>query len=126
MKQEARQRRGQTTAEYAITISFVLAALIGMQTYVNRGLKAKYKAVADSTVTTLTRPGFGLNGGVADNQYKQYEPYYVDSSYEVTQDAARQDLMKEGGTFTRTGIDETTHREGFQTTSASKNDDETP
>jgi hypothetical protein len=40
-----KKKRGQSTAEYAILIGVVIAALIGMQAFVGRNIKAK---IADS------------------------------------------------------------------------------
>lgn len=41
-----RKRNGQSTAEYAILIGVVIAAVIGMQTWVGRSLKAKIRDAA--------------------------------------------------------------------------------
>lgn len=49
-----RDRRGQNTAEYAILIGLVVAAAIGMQTYVKRGLQAKAKDAGDGFYDKIT------------------------------------------------------------------------
>jgi len=41
------RRRGQSTLEYAILISVVIAALLAMAAYLKRGLQGKYKESAD-------------------------------------------------------------------------------
>lgn len=93
---------GQTTAEYAVVIGVVIAAVVAMQVYVKRGLQAKVKGVADN----LTQQG-------ADTaKTKQYEPYYTESTYEVTQDRGSTDKVVTGGAVSRTGITETTERTG--------------
>ena len=43
--------KGQSSAEYAVILSLVVAAVIGMQVYVKRGLQARVKAGTDAFVT---------------------------------------------------------------------------
>lgn len=95
-------RRGQTTAEYAVVIGVVIAAVVAMQVYVKRSLQAK---TADAT-NYLASQETNVTGNLT-----QYEPYYVDSSYQVSQDTASTDQFSTGGTVSRTGISETTTRE---------------
>jgi len=40
-------KRAQSTLEYAILIAVVVGALIGMQTYVKRGLQGRLRAATD-------------------------------------------------------------------------------
>ena len=65
-------KRAQSLVEYAILISIVIAALVGMQVYVKRGLQAKYKGAVDSTGDAV---------GI-----KQYEPYYADKTQTIQQE----------------------------------------
>ena len=98
-------RRGQSTAEYAIVISIVIAAAIGIQLYVKRGMQAKYKQVSDfySSVTDANNTISTL---------AQYEPYYGESNMHVNQQTSSFDQMFAGGQMKRTNINETTTRNG--------------
>jgi len=49
-------KRAQSTLEYAILIAVVVGALIGMQTYVKRGLQGRLKAASDD-VGSQFEPG---------------------------------------------------------------------
>lgn len=104
-----RNRQGQSTAEYAVVLGVVIAAVIAMQVYVKRGLQAKIKGVADHYSAT----GAANVGGT-----KQYEPSYVDSTYTVNQTRDSTDELTSGGGTSRTGITETTTRTGSGTTLA--------
>lgn len=65
-----KNKKAQNTAEYAIIIGLVVAAAAAMQTYVKRGLQGGMKFAVDKA---------GKLGGT-----DQYEPYYLESSYETT------------------------------------------
>jgi uncharacterized protein (UPF0333 family) len=81
-------RRGQSTGEYAIVISLVVAAAIAMQTYVKRGLQGKIvKAVYNISEAT-------------DAKTVQYEPYYSKSDFTtVTNDYTMKEKTLDGGGF---------------------------
>jgi len=67
-------KKSQSTAEYAILISLIVAAALGMQLYLKRNLQAKMHdaSLALSSVTgDIT--GDGVAMATADSQY---EPYY--------------------------------------------------
>lgn len=93
-------RHGQSTAEYAIVIAIVLAAVIGMQTFVKRGLQARYKVASDSLVKVQ-----GAGDLVNFTSQEQYEPYYAQTTGMVT---VRDDQFKEeykaGGEVDRTNV----------------------
>lgn len=85
-----RKKKGQNTAEYAILISLVVAAVIAMQTYVQRGLQAKMRdAVKDYMVNKIDAAGLGGNT-------VQYEPYYLERSYNVYRDTSQTVVMGNG------------------------------
>ena len=69
-------RKAQNTAEYALLIALVVAGVIAMQTYAQRSLQGRVRDAADfmTSDATLAAHGFTL---------KQYEPYYLQSSYTV-------------------------------------------
>ena len=62
--------KGQSTAEYAILIALVVAAVIAMQTYAKRALQAK---VRDAVIYMKTQTN-DLGNSI------QYEPYYLESN----------------------------------------------
>ena len=95
-----RNKRAQSTAEYAILIGLVVAALLAMQTYVKRGLNAKMKDATDTFATTV-----GLGGTT------QYEPYYFGQDLTTSQSGTEQRDMQTGGEVTY-GTDLTTERSG--------------
>ena len=90
--------KGQSTVEYAIILGVVVAGLIAMQTYVKRGLQARYhdatKYLANQSVLT------GMN------TTEQYEPYYLDSDYTATQNKSGRDVVAERGNTSRTILTE--------------------
>ncbi len=103
-------RKGQSTAEYAIVIGLVIAAVVAMQVYVKRGLQGKIKdaTVYKATDDTVT----GATG--------QYEPYYAGSTLISSRTATDTEAVS-GSTVTRSASDTST-RTGTQTVSAASND----
>ena len=99
-------KRGQSVAEYAILIGVVIAAVVGMQLYVKRGLQGKAKAVVDD-FATATR------GGIASPQ--QYEPYYTASGALTTDtNNSEQPKMAAGAMTSIESINDSTNRTGNQ------------
>ena len=101
-----KNRKGQNMAEYAILITIVVTAIVGMQIYVSRALKAKVAAVADNV-------GVGLDG-IANK--KQFEPYYAATDYTIGQDQNINEKYKTGGAVDRNSVSEKTTRTGTSTT----------
>ena len=84
MLRKLRKRtRGQSTAEYAILIALVIAAMIAMQTYVKRGLQARTKDAIDY----LAEQTGDLGNTV------QFEPQYLSSSFQVTRNQDQNFIM---------------------------------
>jgi len=101
-----RRKKGQNTAEYAILIALVVAVAVAMQTYVKRSLQAGVKFAVDKVKKSNTAVG-------------QYEPYYLESSYDTTISKYKDTEQTEAkGKVTRTyGADKkekTITREGYQ------------
>jgi hypothetical protein len=90
-------KKAQSTAEYAIVIGLVIAAVVAMQVYVKRGLQGRIKDVVD-------HPGGGGEVGSADFAFtgKQYEPYYLSSTSDSTQEATETENLEVGGAKSRT------------------------
>ena len=73
--------------EYALAVAALVGALFLVQTYVRRGLQARYKTIVDGAVEAV-------------NTANQYEPYYPSSSSTVTTDTERKSTYTAGGTVT--------------------------
>ena len=69
-------RKGQNTAEYALLISLVVAAIIAMQTYVQRALHGRIRDAAIYLKTNTSELG----------NTEQCEPYSTESNYTQTSD----------------------------------------
>ncbi len=69
-----KNKKAQSTAEYAILISLVVAGIIAMQTYAQRALQARVRDAAMYLV----------NGTSDLGNTSQYEPYYLTTNYEIT------------------------------------------
>ncbi len=98
--------RGQATAEYAIMIGVVVAAVVGMQLYLKRGLNGKVKDLTDHVGSEIA-----TSAGLAQSTL-QYEPYYAQSDYNTTQGTTSAQDYKTGGTVDRTVSRDTTTRSG--------------
>ncbi|MEK7308303.1 MAG: hypothetical protein AAB089_04460, partial [Nitrospirota bacterium] len=65
--------KAQSTAEYAIVIGLVIAAVVGMQLYVKRKLQGKIRDATNYIDPNVPATGkYGIGGTTAN----QYEPYY--------------------------------------------------
>ncbi len=71
-----KNRKGQNTAEYALLISLVVAAIIAMQTYAQRAIQARIRDASNYLVVKTNTLGSTL----------QYEPYYLQTQYVVNRD----------------------------------------
>ncbi len=70
-----KNRKAQNTAEYALLIALVVAGVIAMQTYTQRALQARMHDAAQYMANAAGAPGYN---------HTQYEPYYLQSNYDVT------------------------------------------
>lgn len=75
-KKLIKNKKAQQTAEYALLIALVVAAVIAMQTYAQRTIQGRIRDAGDylSTQTSAL--------GTTD----QYEPYYLTTDYNVYRD----------------------------------------
>lgn len=83
---QLKDNRAQQASEYAVLIALVLAAVIGMEVYVRRGLQARYYGAVMSATKELYR----IKQGQGVYAPAQYEPYYLKSQYEVTESSNKQ------------------------------------
>jgi len=82
-KKLIRNKKAQQTAEYALLISLVVAAVIAMQTYAQRTIQARIRD-ASQYLTEQT-------SGLGDSN--QYEPYYLTTDYNVVKDDDTVELL---------------------------------
>ena len=88
-----RLRKGQSTMEYAVVIGLVIAAAVGMQIYVKRGLQAKIKGAVDYNDSTAGSYGVGTG---------QYEPnYQTETAMRTTRNATERATTTTGGALSR-------------------------
>jgi uncharacterized protein (UPF0333 family) len=95
-------KKGQNTAEYAILIALVIAAAIGIQTYVKRGIQGRVKDGSDSIMNEIEGGDWAQISNVTVTAKKQYEP--TELSTQVTSDVLQDDstyTMEKTGTTSR-------------------------
>lgn len=97
-----KNKKAQNTAEYAILISLVVAGIIAMQTYAQRALQARVRDAATYLKNQTTDIGASA----------QYEPYYLNTDYNITGTTTNIDQLDTN--FVSTGEDTNRGRTGFQ------------
>ncbi len=75
-KKLLKNKKAQQTAEYALLISLVVAAVIAMQTYAQRTIQGRIRDAS----------GYFVNQTAGLGNTQQYEPYYLQSDYKVFRD----------------------------------------
>lgn len=96
-------RKGQNTAEYAILIALVVAAAVGMQTYIKMSLQGKVKDALDAKGTSLTvgNNTFSFTGNL-------FEPAPINSTLQTTSQRSYNETLGARGSVTKTGVLEQT------------------
>jgi len=104
------RKRGQSTAEYAIVIGVVIAAVVAMQVYVKRGIQGKFKDASDAKIEVEGNTDYGVN------DYKQFEPQYSTTTDMVsTKDVTEKATTTAGGGVKREIVgEEISSRTGTQ------------
>jgi hypothetical protein len=103
-----RQIKAQSTAEYVIVLGLIVAAVMAMQTYVKRGFQGRIKDAVD-----YVDQG-GVTSGVVTFNTRQYEPYYLSSSFSSNRSSNEAEDMGDGGAVNRSTSEES-ERVGNQT-----------
>lgn len=111
-----RHGKAQSTAEYVIVLGLIVAAVIAMQTYVKRGFQGRIKDAVDYVDQNEQ------NEGVVNFTTKQYEPYYLESSFSTERGSTETESLAEGGAVSRESEDSSS-RSGTQTLQGPKQDD---
>jgi Flp pilus assembly pilin Flp len=101
-KKLIKNKKAQQTAEYALLISLVVAAVIAMQTYAQRTIQGRIRDAGD--FLTAQTSGIGNT--------EQYEPYYLTTDYNVYRDDVTRKRRYELGDAdeARDTIDKSTNR----------------
>jgi hypothetical protein len=87
-KRLIKNKKAQQTAEYALLISLVVAAVIAMQTYAQRTIQARIRDASQYLATETSALG----------TTNQYEPYYLETSYDVLRDDVTRDSQTQSAT----------------------------
>ena len=85
-----KNRKAQNTAEYALLIALVVAGVIAMQTYAQRALQARIHDVSTYMANATSNSDIGLAGNT------QYEPYYLNTSYNVDSNSVENKRLGQG------------------------------
>ncbi len=100
-----RNKKGQNTAEYALLIALVVAGVIAMQTYAQRSLQARMRDASQYMASTTNTIGTS----------SQYEPYYLQSKYDITRDSQENTRLGQGLVAADSATNRTRAENGFQT-----------
>jgi len=104
------RKKAQNTAEYAIVLGLVVGAVVAMQVYVKRNLQSRIKQFATVAPQDYVDAFNQMNMSID----KQYEPYYLDSDFNVTRVSDSAGGMSSDLEFGRWSDDTTTRDEGYQ------------
>ena len=109
-----KNRKAQNTAEYALLIALVVAGVIDMQTYAQRAMQARVHDAAQYMATAGSNSEIGLGNST------QYEPYYLNSDYNVATNSV--DNKRLGVGLVGADSDSNRSRMGGQTSSWNASD----
>jgi Flp pilus assembly pilin Flp len=105
-----KNKKAQNTAEYALLIALVVAGVIAMQTYAQRALQARIHDVSKFMASNTSNSELGIGNST------QYEPYYMQSNYDVNSVSADNKRLSNGiveqdsvSNRQRAGIENTTY-----------------
>lgn len=98
---------GQSTVEYTVIFGVIVAALVAMQTFVKRGMQARYHDGVNYLSTNSPELGTST----------QYEPYYLRSNYDTARDKSESESLGANGQRGKALNNETTTRSsgGYET-----------
>ncbi len=85
-----KNRKAQNTAEYALLIALVVAGVIAMQTYAQRAMQARIHDAAQYMASADSNSAIGLGNST------QYEPYYMQSNYDVNTNSVENKRLGQG------------------------------
>ncbi|MDP8213457.1 MAG: hypothetical protein P9X22_09275 [Candidatus Zapsychrus exili] len=108
-----KNKKAQNTAEYAILISLVVAGIVAMQTYAQRALQARVYSASEllsTSANSTEAAGWSLG------EEKQYEPYYLNQSYDVTSEDQERRSLGNQDVSMDTASNRTRQTGGYQNT----------
>ncbi len=95
-----KNKKAQSTAEYAILIALVVGAVVAMQTYVKRGIQARQKVESDAYLGALSAnfTTYNVNANATPTMEPRYEFNQTasQSSQVVSADTQTSNMTKEG------------------------------
>jgi len=103
-KKILRNKKAQQTAEYALLISLVVAAIIAMQTYAQRTIQARIRDASQQLTNQTSTLG----------KTSQYEPYYLETRYDTVRDDLNDQIQGNGFFNTVEDSQRTRAKGGFQ------------
>ena len=98
-------KKAQQTAEYALLISLVVAAVIAMQTYAQRAIQGRIRDAASYMVDKTSTLG----------KTNQYEPYYLSTDYKIDSFDEKTDVHTNearGGKYDADNYSQRTRKQG--------------
>lgn len=110
-----KDKRAQSTAEYAVLVALVISVVLSMQTYAKRGLQARLKDAADDYTSSLTSDSnWGTISSTPATLQKQYEDTKLSSqsTQEVLAGTTETSSMTTAGTVTRSSMQKTKQAAG--------------
>jgi Flp pilus assembly pilin Flp len=109
-----RNKKAQSTAEYAILIGLVVAAVVGMQTYVKRGIQGRVKDAGDAHTKGIADADWSNISQTPATMLNQYESEGLSARSTSTTVAGSKDTssLDKGGKVTRTTDQTTRQAEG--------------
>ena len=107
LRQLFKNKKAQNTAEYALLIALVIAGVIAMQTYAQRSLQARMRDAAQYMTSGADQAN---TLGTTD----QYEPYYLQSNYQVGRDSTSNKRLGENLTAMDSTSGRTRDAGGFE------------
>jgi len=103
-----KNKKAQSTAEYVIVLGLIVAAVVAMQTYIKRGFQGRIKDAVDYVDNAGQTNVVSFSGN-------QYEPYYLSSNFDSTQNVDTREVLSTGGAVNRYTDQEDRTRKGSQT-----------
>ncbi len=104
LRQLFKNKRAQNTAEYALLIALVIAGVIAMQTYAQRSLQARMRDASQYMEQQTSNIGTS----------NQYEPYYLQSNYDVSRESESNKRLDSNTTAFDTATNRTRASGGFE------------
>jgi len=99
-------RRAQTTAEYAILIGVVVAAILAMQAFVRRGIMNKIKEAGTFTTSTTAMGEIATTGwfnSFTANMVGNEALGLLSTGQQSRQQSTETGIMAVGGAYSKTG-----------------------